>query len=113
MLYSLPGAQAADSYLEALQAEAVNEAPVEQPPAAATEAPSGGWAAGDQSFSANIPSGLSRSDFEKALKQLFYGSYLFYNKLNDTQQQQAYEAYTSDSRIEHVRAQIMRLYRSR
>ena len=91
-------------YLDALEAEA-GAAPVEtqQAPEKAvstTEA---------KSLINKLPEGLSQQDLEGLLKDGFYGSYMFYNKLTSAQKETVYKQYQGDPTIKGVRDKIMEL----
>ncbi len=105
---------AADSYMDALNAEADSvvvdpktekqkSIPLDQVPAHS------GWSTEDQSMSLDLPPNLEKNDFEESLKLNFYGSYMFYNRLDDPAQEEVYQLYRKNPSIEPVRERIMQL----
>jgi hypothetical protein len=50
-----------------------------------------------------VDPGLSKSEFEQALRDNFYGSHLFYSALNPVQQQAVYDEYNRNNDIDHLR----------
>lgn len=111
-------ALAADPYMDALNAEAdsvaVDPASEKQETNVLDQAPTlGGWSNQDQSMSLDLPANLEREDFEESLKLNFYGSYMFYNRLDEINQAKVYEFYQSNPTIEPVRERIMELKKSR
>jgi len=105
---------AADAYMDALNAEAdsvvVDPETEQQKPDVLDLAPTrGGWSNQDQSMSLDLPPDLEREDFEESLKLNFYGSYMFYNRLDDPAQEEVYQFYRQNPSIEPVRERIMQL----
>lgn len=97
-------ATAATSYLQELEAEAAatDEGGSDSAPAAKPT-----WT--EQQPETNhetIEKGLTKTEFEQALKSRFYGSYLFYSALNDAKQAVVYEEYKKNNDIEHLREVI-------
>jgi hypothetical protein len=62
-----------------------------------------------------IPSGLTQDEFVGLLKQNFYGSYIFFTKLNSIDQQTVYYHYTkaSPAYLESIRQDILELLKNR
>ncbi len=58
-----------------------------------------------------LPENLSRDDLEKLLKDNFMGSYIFYQRLNETARQEVYRQYQISSGLDHLRAAIIRMGR--
>jgi hypothetical protein len=91
-----PVTHAATSYLQELEAEA----------AATDEEASGSEAASTPNWSSQEPAsggesldkGMSKTQFDEALKSRYYGSYLFYSTLTDKKQQAVYEEYQKKQR---------------
>jgi hypothetical protein len=98
-------AHAEASYLHELEAEAARTDNEQQTPAPA-KANKPAWTAHQQSLSETIPQGLSKTQFEQRLKQSFFGSHLFYSKLNDASQQSVYEDYKKNNSINSIRESI-------
>lgn len=105
-LFLLPAVSfGASSYLQELEAEAARTDNDTQPKQSdQTKDPA--WSPGKQSLSETISAGLSREQFEKHLKQSYYGSYLFYSTLNDADQQKVYEEYQQNNAIDSIRESI-------
>jgi hypothetical protein len=109
---------AADAYTDALNAEADNIEvdPLSEKPAApapAEDAPvSSGWSQDVQSMSQDLPPNLGKEDFEEAMKVNFYGSYMFYNRLDAGEQEQVFEFYQTTPSIKAVRERIIELKKS-
>lgn len=93
----------ASSYLQELEKEAAALADSEQKAGKKNEHE---WTQQQTGSGENIEAGLSKEDFEKALKNQFYGSYLFYSSLSDAKQQVVYEEYQNNNDIEHLRESI-------
>jgi hypothetical protein len=105
---------ASDPYMDALNAEAdsvvVDPETEKQKPSPLEQVPAqGGWSTQDQSMSLDLPPDLDRDDFEESLKLNFYGSYMFYNRLDDSAQEEVYQLYRQNPSIEPVRKRIMQL----
>jgi len=62
-----------------------------------------------------LPSGLTQDEFVAVLKQNFYGSYVFFTKLNSIDQQTVYYNYTkaSPAYLESIRQDILELLKNR
>lgn len=96
--------QAADSYLEALDAEAKS---VDSPATTTTTTPSNpDWSPDQHSISGHLKSGLSQVQFEEELKAGYFGSYLFYSKLRSQDKEAVYQEYLKDNDIEKLRELI-------
>ena len=54
----------------------------------------------------HLQSGLDRAAFEYALRQEFYGSFVFYSTLSEEHKSLVYQAYTHNNEIEHLRRVI-------
>jgi len=96
-----------DDYLKALKAEtqAITSGEAAAPaasPAAETKLQQG-WSASGQGLAEELPANLSQEQFEAALKSSYFGTFVFYNKLNDADKAQVYEAYQSNAQISHIR----------
>ena len=65
------------------------------------------WLAGSQSLNSDLPVGLLRSDFEKALKDAYYGTFMFYQKLTEEQRAKIYQTYQQQPAIDILRNQII------
>ncbi len=105
-----PVVACADAYLDALNSAAGG---LEVDPAGeeSTAAPEPGAATAENDES--LPSGLSRDGFENFLKKRFFGSFAFYEKLDDAGKNRVFKAYGSRPEIDYVREQIKRQYLSR
>ena len=59
----------------------------------------------------NLPHGLEREQFESILQENFYGTYLFFNKLNSADKQTVYYRYSKaeSTDLENVRKNILEL----
>lgn len=59
----------------------------------------------------NLPKGLQREEFELVLEENFYGTFMFFKKLNSADKQTVYYRYTkADSKdLENVRKNILEL----
>lgn len=108
-LYFSGAAQAVNkSYLDALEAEAQSGAPV-APSGAGQETGMAVPAKKAKTLINKLPEGLSQADMEVLLKDGFYGSYMFYNKLDNTQKETVYKEYQANPSIKGVRDKIMEL----
>ncbi len=96
-------ASAASSYLQELEAEAAatdndtSKKGTETKPA---------WSQQNAGTHETIEKGLTKPQFEEALKAHFYGSYLFYSTLADSKQKIVYGEYQKNNDIEHLREVI-------
>ena len=59
----------------------------------------------------NLPKGLKREEFESVLQDNFYGTFLFFKKLNSADKQTVYYRYTKaeSTNLENVRKNILDL----
>lgn len=92
----------ANSYLSELEAEANNTG--EQPQT--TAKPNGGWPKTKQRLSSQLDDGLSHEEFEQSLRDNYYGSFIFYNRLSDWNKKQVYASYQKNNDIEMIRNEI-------
>jgi len=108
-----------DPYLKMLEGEAESleldpsgqlQNTLPEPDVAESARPSGfGWTGmleGDR-----LPSGLSHDRFELMLKENFFGTYVFYRRLNSTDRRTVYYRYTKaeSTSLENVRKDILEL----
>lgn len=102
-----------DAYLKALQAEAqtVSGKPGEEKaePAAPANVTKKGWALSDQIIGGELPKELSQQDFEATLENSFYGTFMFYSKLNTADKVDVYQEYQRKGTIENIRNKVMSL----
>jgi len=99
-----------DAYLKALEAEAqvLSGKPAEKAaPAAAANTSKKGWALSDQIIGGELPKELSQPDFEATLENSFYGTYMFYLKLNEAEKVNVYQEYQRNGTIENIRNKVM------
>jgi hypothetical protein len=97
-------ATAASSYLQELEAEAAATDEGSNDNATAAKP---NWTEQQPEINhETIEKGLTKAEFEQALKSRFYGSYLFYSALNDAKQAVVYEEYKNNNDIEHLREVI-------
>ena len=114
-LFSMPPVSAADDdYLKMIEGEAAelqldNKGQLKQGDKKADDSVSFGW--GGELEGENIPSGLAKEDFESVLKKNFYGTYLFFKKLDSTDKDTVYYRYSKQQEpdLENVRNNIMTL----
>lgn len=117
MLVSTPALAADDAYLKMLNGEA-EELELDQSGQLKQEEQksthikqSDMW--GGELQSDEIPKGLSPEEFESVLKQNFYGTYMFFNKLDSADKQTVFYRYskagTPDTEV--IRQSIMDLLR--
>ena len=92
----------ADAYLDALNAEATGEEKPSDQSVLESD-----WSHQKQSLKTQLTPGLSKAVFEAELKDSFYGSFVFYNKLNDVKKDVVYKHYQETGDIEAVRQKIM------
>jgi len=107
---------AEDAYMDAINAEAegLSVDPGTESDNQTTSVPgggfTGGWDSEGQSLSEEgLERGLDQVDFEDALEEGFYGSYIFYKNLNKVKQNKVYEAYEKGADIEGLRELIIQL----
>lgn len=97
------------NYLDELEREAARsfDAPADQTPRASSPTPSSPISSSTLIVSEEkLPTGLDKEDFEQALQQSFYGSYLFYSALNARDQEVVYQEYTENNNVEYLREVI-------
>lgn len=99
-----------DAYIDALNAE------LDAPSAAGgtvtsntTEEKENLLGKGKQTLSSELPSGLKPEAFETELKRSFVGSYVFYNKLSNTDKDAVYNYYKQTTSIDDIRNKIKAL----
>lgn len=98
-----------DDYLKALKAETQalsgGEAARTAPAAPATQEskPQQGWSAAGQGLGEELPPNLSQEQFEAALKSSYFGTYMFYTKLNDKDKAKVFESYQGNGQISNIR----------
>jgi hypothetical protein len=96
-----------DDYLKALKAETEaltggGSAPAAAAPEEAAK-PQQAWSAAGQGLSEGLPPDLSHEQFEAALKSSYFGTFMFYAKLNAADKAAVYQAYKEDGQIAHIR----------
>lgn len=94
--------QAADDYLDALDSEVsdlevTNAVAIDQLKAVEQEP-------------TTFPEDLDLAAFEEVLSSHFIGSFMFYNKLNDSDKAAVYEEYQGNKDIELIRKKIIHLF---
>lgn len=96
-----------DDYLKALKAEtqALSGGQAAQGASAAAPEtkPKDGWSADKQGMGEEMPANLSKEQFEAELKKSFFGTYMFYSKLNDADKTVVYQAYLKNRQISNIR----------
>jgi hypothetical protein len=108
-------AYAEDPYMDALNAEAedLQVDPGTESEQQRTNIPggsfTGGWDREGQSMSDGLERGLDQADFEDALEEGYYGSFIFYKNLNTGKQEQVYKAYQQGADIDGLRDLIIQL----
>jgi hypothetical protein len=116
----MPQAFAQDAYTDALNAEAetlsVDPGSSTQQQKQEQTGNAGGsfassWSRDAQAFEDNLPLGLGKADFEDALQEIYYGSYIFYKRLTPTQQETVFTRYRENISIDELRALIVELKR--
>jgi hypothetical protein len=107
---------AEDAYMDAINAEAegLEVDPESEQGSQKTNVPgaslTGGWDREGQSLSdEGLVRGLDQADFEDALEEGFYGSYIFYKNLNKVEQNKVYKAYEQGADIDGLRDLIIQL----
>ena len=106
---------AEDAYMDAINAEAEGLAvdPGTQSDNQKTQVPgssfTGGWDSDGQSLGEGLERGLDQVDFEDALEEGYYGSYIFYKNLNTVKQNKVYKAYEQGADIDGLRELIIQL----
>lgn len=95
-----------DDYLRALKAETqalTSGEAAHTAPAAQESKPQQGWSATGQGLGEELPPNLSQEQFEAALKSSYFGTFMFYTKLNDKDKAAVYEAYQRNGQISNIR----------
>jgi hypothetical protein len=98
-----------EDYLKALKEETQALTGAGSAPAAAAPAPAEApkpqpaWSAAGQGLGEGLPPDLSHEQFEAALKSSYFGTFMFYAKLNATDRAAVYQAYKEDGQIAHIR----------
>jgi len=61
----------------------------------------------------NLPGGLAQGEFEKFLKDNFYGTYAFFKKLNSIDKNTVYYRYSIEDKpdLENVRQNVLTLFK--
>ena len=105
----------ADSNVEraAPTAPAAAPGPAAAPVPATAEDNSSGWSLSDQGLAEVLPIGLGRNAFEQVLKSNFFGTYVFYSKLQQADRDEIYTVYRETGTIDAVRANVMQRSRLR
>lgn len=95
----------ANSYLSELEAEAETlgggAATTKNAPAA-----NANWKITKQPTSDNLKQGMTQVEFTATLRDSYYGSYIFFSKLNAVEQHLVYESYKKNNNIEAIRDEI-------
>ena len=99
-LFQLSPSALAASYLSELEAEA-NSTDVQAEPSGDS-----GWSHKKQGLEENLPKGLAQEEFEKTLKENYYGSFLFYEKLSEWNKKKVFDTYQEGGTVERVRNEI-------
>ena len=118
LLISLNAVAADDDYLQMLEDEAkeleVDKSGQLEITEQADKASIGGlikenWKSDDVLINNALPSGLVQDEFVALLKQNFYGSYVFFSKLNSIDQQTVYYHYTkaTPAYLDSIRQDIL------
>lgn len=114
-LFILSSAIAEDAYMDAINAEAQD---LEVDPGTERENQkadipggsfTGGWSRDGQGLGEGLERGLDKDDFEDALEEGYYGSYIFYKNLGPAKQDQVFKAYEQGADIEGLRDLIVQL----
>ncbi len=100
---------AADSYLEALKAEAGKIDPEGGTDEKGSDPayPARGLPPQNVNPAETIKAGLNKEGFEQQLQENYYGSYLFYSTLHKNQREQVYQEYKQKNDIKSIRDSIM------
>lgn len=94
-------AATADDYLRQIQTEAEQQA--------ATPLATKDTTAAGLENTERLPPGLQQDSFEKALRELFIGTYVFYQRLDAQSKDRIYDVYKQNNRVDAIRAQILKL----
>jgi hypothetical protein len=117
MLGTLPVAAADDAYLKMLEGEAASveldqtgqlkEEQTADSPGSAFE-----WS-GSELEADSLPKGLDMEQFEMFLQKNFYGTYVFFKKLNTTDKNTVFYRYSQAEQpdLENVRQNVMSLHK--
>lgn len=65
------------------------------------------WSLESQGLAEVMPKLLQREVFEEVLRVNFFGTYLFYSRLDEEDRRAVYEAYTQNGTIDAVRDDVM------
>jgi hypothetical protein len=90
----------AASYLADLEAEA-NSTNVQ-----ADKDSEAAWSYKTQGISENLPAEMEQGAFEQSLRDNYYGSFLFYEKLSQWNKKQVYNTYLESNDIHKIRREI-------
>ena len=101
VLLHLTATVQANSYLSELEAEANSTEGGTTAPAQEST-----WSHSKQRLSKTLKKGLDQKQFTQALRDNYYGSYVFYDRLNEWNKQQVYKVYQDTNDIELVRTEI-------
>jgi hypothetical protein len=117
MLVTVPVAAADDAYLKMLEGEAASveldqigqlkEEQTTGSPGSAFE-----WSGGELEAD-SLPKGLDMEQFEMFLQKNFYGTYVFFKKLNTTDKNTVFYRYSQAEQpdLENVRQNVMSLHK--
>jgi hypothetical protein len=117
MLVTVPVAAADDAYLKMLEGEAASveldqtgqlkEEQTADSPGSAFE-----WS-GSELEADSLPKGLDMEQFEMFLQKNFYGTYVFFKKLNTTDKNTVFYRYSQAEQpdLENVRQNVMSLHK--
>ncbi|MCW8919789.1 MAG: hypothetical protein OQL08_13365 [Gammaproteobacteria bacterium] len=64
------------------------------------------WSHKKQGLSDGLQSGLTHEEFEQSLRDNYYGSFLFYEKLSPWNKKQVYKTYVESNDVEKIRREI-------
>ncbi len=97
----------ADAYLDALNSAADG---LELDSKSAADSSASSDTESTQAVPDNMPKGLSQDGFEVFLQKRFFGSFAFYEKLDNDAKEKVFSAYGGKPNIDFVRDQIKRQY---
>lgn len=97
----------ADAYLDALNSAADG---LELDSKSAGDTPASSDIESSPAVPENMPKGLSKDGFEVFLQKRFFGSFAFYEKLDNDAKEKVFSAYGGKPNIDFVRDQIKRQY---
>lgn len=86
------------SYLSDLEAEANSTGADTKPEAT--------WTHKQQGLSDSFSRGMDQKGFEQSLRDNYYGSFIFYEKLSDWDKMKVFETYQSTNSIDRIRDEI-------